>query len=69
MIVCTSCKKEMRCVKTGLVAVWNSSHCYAGDEFECPQCNSKTLVISGESYFDPKILDNPLIDTVDMDSE
>jgi len=34
----------MRCKKNGVVAVWNKSHAYAGDLFECPKCGLDTLV-------------------------
>lgn len=50
MVVCTKCKKEMRCVCTGKIAVWFGYHCYAGDEFECPICEATTLVCNKQSY-------------------
>jgi len=44
MKICFRCKKEMRCKKNGMVAVWKKNHAYAGDLFECPNCKSNILV-------------------------
>ena len=64
MKICAKCKKEMQCKKTGLPAVWRVGHCYTGDLFECPICKSEILIITGSSYYDPKIRDRkkPFLD-------
>ena len=59
----------MRCIKTGIVCVWNKNHCYSGDEFECPSCDNTTVSISGESFFDPNILKNKDVKTIDMEED
>lgn len=41
MIICTKCKKELRCVKTGFTARWGAGHCYRGDKYACPQCGAE----------------------------
>ena len=51
MIVCVKCKKIMTCVKTGRILVWNGSHCYSGDEFECIVCKNKLVNISSTPFF------------------
>jgi len=50
MKICVKCKKEMKCTYTGKLAVWNRTHCYAGDEFECSDCGAKVLVTTGRSF-------------------
>lgn len=67
MVICPKCKKEMMCVKTGVVCVWNKSHCYSGDKFECKQCNSQTIITSKDSFFSKDILKNPDIEHIEMD--
>ena len=41
MFVCSDCKVEMRCVKTGCVTVFNELVQYSGDEYECPLCQHR----------------------------
>lgn len=50
MIICTPCKTEMTCSRTGVTAVWNGNHGYAGDEYICPRCFAITLVTNPSSY-------------------
>lgn len=43
-MICAKCRKEMRCLKTGVYAAWNERHhCYAGDLFECPECGCQVI--------------------------
>ena len=51
MLICTNCKKEMQCERNGVVAVWNGSHCYAGDLYQCPKCGNETLVTNSTPYY------------------
>ena len=50
MVICMNCEKEMKCSRNGVVAVWRGSHCYSGDEYKCPLCESKTLIIVRTPY-------------------
>lgn len=50
MIICVTCKKEMRCICTGRTAVWNGSHCYAGDEYTCDSCKAVALKCNSNCY-------------------
>jgi len=40
MIVCTNCRKEMVCSRTGMLVLFGTSHAYSGDEFQCADCGS-----------------------------
>jgi len=42
MNVCCKCDVEMRCVKTGAVAVFGTArdHVYPGDKFACSGCGN-----------------------------
>lgn len=57
MNICLKCKLEMKCRKTGVIAVYTGSHCYAGDAFVCPGCESLVLVTSPNPFHDPTALD------------
>jgi len=57
MNICLECKTEMRCVKTGMVAVYAGDHCYSGDAFECPECAAQILVTTENAYYDPRAVD------------
>jgi len=54
MVVCAKCKKEMRCIKTGMTVRFNENgeHAYAGDLLECPECKATISVTNGTSYYD-----------------
>lgn len=56
MQICLVCKKEMRCVKTGIVVVFGGDHCYAGDAFRCDNCGSEVAVTSPQPHHDPNAL-------------
>ena len=45
--VCVPCRKDMRCVKTGVVVHWGNGHCYAGDRFACTNCPADIVKVSG----------------------
>ena len=55
MKICVKCRKEMKCSKNGVAAVWNKSHVYPGDEFECPTCGNKILVCNEKPYHNPNL--------------
>jgi DNA-directed RNA polymerase subunit RPC12/RpoP len=50
LYICVKCKQEMVCKKTGMIARWGESHCYAGDKFECPECKSEILACNTNSF-------------------
>lgn len=60
MTICTNptCRTEMRCVKTGKLAVFGESHVYRGDEFQCPSCGARVLVTAGQPTHEPDVLDS-----------
>jgi hypothetical protein len=60
MIVCIKCKKEMTCIKTGLILRWHGSHCYASDAFECKECGAVVANTSENSFYNNSILSNVL---------
>lgn len=45
-MICVNCRKEMTCVKTGMIAIWNGSHCYSGDNYKCSNCLNRILITS-----------------------
>ena len=49
MIICTKCKKEMRCKKNGVIATWHNTHRYAGDLFAC-SCGAEILNTNSTPY-------------------
>lgn len=64
--ICTKDRTEMRCVKTGKLAVFGESHVYRGDEFECPSCKSRVLVTAGQPTHEPDVLDSHRADELLM---
>ena len=54
MVVCARCKKEMRCIKTGMTVRFreDGQHAFAGDMLECPECKATIAVTNANSYFD-----------------
>lgn len=52
MKVCTNCKQEMRCTKTG-AAVRFGNDVYRGDRFEC-SCGSSIIITASSGTFDPE---------------
>jgi hypothetical protein len=50
MKICVTCRKEMKCIKTGAVAVWHGHHCYAGDKYRCESCGCEIMVCNSNSY-------------------
>lgn len=66
MKICVSCKKEMRCTKTGRTAVWDRNHVYRGDEYTCPDCGAKFLVCNAQPYHDESALRMASDEPIDM---
>lgn len=55
MKVCLSCRKELRCVRTGMdIAFDEFGHCYRADVFRCPQCGTEAAFGSTNPYHNPK---------------
>ncbi len=54
MIVCSKCRTEMTCSKTGRRVVYDFGHVYAGDEFQCKGCGATIVVTNRTPYFDPE---------------
>jgi DNA-directed RNA polymerase subunit RPC12/RpoP len=54
MVVCARCKKEMRCIKTGMTVRFREEgeHAYAGDMLECPECKATVAVTNSNSFYD-----------------
>lgn len=58
MIVCVSCKKEMKCVYNGATCRWNNgTHIYNGDEYKCRNCGTTIVLCNSTPTHDddPKI--------------
>jgi len=51
MLVCTNCKKEMRCIKTGMIVRYGETHCYAGDMYECNGCGARIANTNEHPYY------------------
>jgi hypothetical protein len=63
MIVCSNCKKEMKCTYNGIACRWNQgSHVYAGDEFTCMECGLKIVRCNDRPHYEI----NPLIKPKDL---
>ena len=43
MIVCPTCRKEMRVEKMGVAVRWRGTHAYFGDLWECPKCHKQVV--------------------------
>lgn len=50
MIVCSTCRKEMTCVSTGVMVLFGQHHAYAGDEFKCKSCGNTTISTNSSNY-------------------
>lgn len=50
MIICSKCRVEMTCNKTGVVVLWGLDHGRSGDEYKCPKCGSKTIHANAQSH-------------------
>jgi hypothetical protein len=54
MIVCVTCKLEMKCVETGLGARFYDAHVYPGDAFLCDGCNAHIIKTTSSPVHDPE---------------
>ncbi len=54
MIICKTCKIEMRCSQTGTVCLFSPTHGYPGDSFKCPTCNAEVISTNTVPYCYPK---------------
>ena len=50
MMICSKCKREMLCSRTGVVVVWSFAHARKGDEYACPSCCATTIQANDQSY-------------------
>lgn len=57
MIICSPCRVEMRCAKTGKKVIYNGDHVYSGDEFWCPKCGSTVVRTADSAYNNPNELE------------
>lgn len=69
MKICVTCRKEMRCTKTGKTAVFHGSHVYRGDEFECPKCKAKFMNCNQAPTHDPDALNRDHDEPLNMDEQ
>lgn len=53
MVVCATCRREMRSVHMGRPVRWRRHWCLNGDEYACPQCGRSVIVdFAREGYDD-----------------
>lgn len=50
MIICTKCKQEMTCNRTGVTVTWNHTHRRSSDEFKCSDCGALVCVANDKAY-------------------
>lgn len=53
MIVCCTCRKEMRCDKNGVGADFGNGHIYASDRYRCDTCGALILKTNATAGYDP----------------
>lgn len=53
MIICSPCRVEMHCAKTGKKVIYNGDHVYSGDEFWCPTCGATVVRTADAAYNNP----------------
>ena len=45
MLICSNCRTQMKCIKTGRDVTWkDTNQTYSGDEYECSFCGNKTIL-------------------------
>lgn len=66
MYICVKCKIEMVCRKNGVDVVYGTSHVYASDVYECPECGAQIAATVDVPRHDPKILERGY-DLIQMD--
>jgi hypothetical protein len=71
MIICSDCKKELICIKTGMSVRYNidGSHVYAGDLFKCPSCGVEIANTNNNPHYDAKASLTKLPEDIWMDVE
>lgn len=53
MLLCSGCKREMRCEKNGVKALFGHGSVYRGDYWLCSSCGGGVIVTSDKPSFDP----------------
>ena len=69
MIICTKCKKRMRCDRNGMIARWGSGHCYRGDRYKCSECAAEIIVCNPESYYSTAPVSNGYLMQMDPEDD
>jgi len=69
MHICANCKKEMRCIKTGMSIRYteDGSHVYPADTFECSECGARIAYSSGNNYYQENAKDKSILEDIWMD--
>lgn len=49
-IICPECRRDMRCVKNGIIVRYSGVRCYAGDRYRCQECGGETVVCTAEPW-------------------
>jgi len=54
MVVCVTCKAEMKPVKNGMYVRFNTNgeHAYPADLLECPVCNNQIATTNTNAIYD-----------------
>lgn len=56
MIICVTCRVEMRCDKNSVGAHFGGhGHVYPTDRFKCPACGTVVLVTNRSPIYDPEL--------------
>ena len=59
MKICVECRMEMKCTKTGKLAIFGATYrARSGDQFTCPKCGTRFLVCTNESFDIERPIDN-----------
>ena len=68
LIVCSKCRKEMRCKKTGShIRFCGGKHVYPADQFECKECGATVNVSVSQSIYSPILDKDECKDDIFMD--
>lgn len=53
MLVCVTCRREMRCERNGVGVDFGGGHVYPGDRFRCPGCGAQVIRTNAGPSHDP----------------
>lgn len=54
MLVCTLCKRELKCIKNNVGIDYGNGHVYAGDLFQCSSCLFSVVSTNHNASYDPE---------------